>query len=228
MTLASLTGHLLASLFAVAQLLRHPRPIHPHGVALVGTLRFLTHSAPSGVTFIDRPGAAELRVTARLSRSLGTPAPFPDVVGLALRFDTENGPADVLMASTGFGVPSRFWLAPQRSPSRVRFTTLFPYRSERDPVLLGARTIAPADLPSAPDAVAAALEQTTWRLHLYHATPLGRWHPFAVLELGRVPGPTDTLDRFDPVRHRLPGAQNYRWTERLRAPSYAHVQGDTS
>lgn len=223
---ASVLGRLFASAFAGLQRLRRPRPIHPHGVALVGTLRFLTHSERSGVDFIDSPRAAELAVTARVSRSLGVPAPLPDVIGLALRFDTDAGPADVALASTGFGVPSRFWLALQRSPSRARFTTLFPYRSRRGPVLLAARTIEPGDLPSEPDALAAALEQTTWRLHLYHATPGGRWHPFAVLELGRTPGATDTAERYDPVRHLLPGAENYGWAVRLREPSYARVQGE--
>jgi hypothetical protein len=224
---SSVTGRLFSSAFGLVQRLRRPRPIHSHGVALVGTLRFVTQSSPSGVAFFDHPRVAELAVTARVSRSLGVPAPLPDVIGLALRFDTADGPADVTLASTGFGVPSRFWLAPQRSPSRARFTTLLPYRSRRGPLLLAARTIEPADLPSSPDALAAALERTTWRLRLYHATPLGQWRAVAVLELGRAPGPTDTSDRYDPVRHVLPGAKNYPWVVRLREPSYAQVQEES-
>lgn len=222
-------GRLFAGGFGVLQRLRHPRPVHPHGVALQGTMRFLTGSTPTGVEILDHPPAAEIAVTARASRSLGVPAPLPDVIGLAVRLGAPAGPADVLFASTGFGVPSRFWLAFQRSPSRARFTTLFPYRSARGPVLLAARTIEPGNLPTEPGELAAALERTTWRLRLYSASPTGLWHPFAVLELGRVAGsPLDTTDRYDPVRNPLPGSDWYPWARRAREPSYARAQERSS
>lgn len=225
---ASVIGLLLADTFLLLQRWRRPRPIHPHGVALVGTVRFLTGSAPTGLAFFDSPAFAELAVSARASRSLGLPAPLPDVIGLALRFATPAGPADVLFASTGFGVPSRFWLAFHRSPSLARFTTLFPYRSPRGPVLLAARTIEPQNLPTAPADLAAALERTTWRLRLYSATPAGRWHPFAIVELGRpAASELDTTDRYDPIRNPLPGSDWYPWERRLRDPSYSRTQEAT-
>ena len=228
-SVAAVAGRLFADAFGLLQRCRHPRPVHPHGVALQGTLRFLTGSAPTGLAVFDQPAAAELPVTARASRSLGVPAPLPDVIGLAIRLGVPDSPADILLASTGFGVPSRFWLALQRSPSRARLTTLFPYRSTRGPVLLAARTIEPEDLPTEPSALAAALERTTWRLRLYSATPTGRWHPFAILELGRAAGsPTDTADRYDPVRNPLPGSDWYPWARRVREPSYAKAQERSS
>ncbi|SFN59597.1 hypothetical protein [Mycetocola miduiensis] len=226
---ASTVGRLLAEVFSLLKRLRHPRPIHPHGVALQGTVRFLTGSAPTGVAFLDSPPAAEIAVSARVSRSIGVPSPLPDVIGLALRLATPAGAADILLASTGFGVPSRFWLALQRSPSRAKFTTLFPYRSPRGPVLLAARTIDPENLPTEPRDLAAALEHTTWRLRLYAATPTGLWHPFAVLELGRPAGsPLDRSDRYDPVSNALPGTESYPWARRVREPSYSTVQGRPS
>jgi hypothetical protein len=222
---AAVAGRLLAEIFAQLQRLRHPRPIHPHGVALEGSIRFLTGTAPTGLVFLDSPPAAEIAVSARVSRSLGVPSPLPDVIGLALRLATPAGGGDVVLASTGFGVPSRFWLALQRSPSRARFTTLFPYRSTRGPVLLAARTIEPEDLPTGLSDLAAALERTTWRLRLYSATPSGRWHPFAVLELGRPVGsPLDTSDRYDPVSNPLPGSDWYPWARQVREPSYSTIQ----
>lgn len=224
---AAIAGRLLADGFVLLQRVRHPRPVHPHGVALRGTLRFLTASASTGLPFIDSPPAAEVAVTARVSRSLGVPSPLPDVIGLAVRIATPTGSADMLFASTGFGVPSRFWLALQRSPSRARFTTLFPYRSTRGPFLLAARTIEPQDLPSDPIDLARELENTTWRLRVYAATPGGRWHPFAILELGRAPGdPPDTADRYDPLRNPLPGSTSYSWARDVREPSYDRVQGE--
>jgi hypothetical protein len=226
---AGAAGRLFAACFALLQRLRHPRPIHSRGVALEGTIRFLTGSSPTGLALFDSPPAAEIAVSARVSRSLGVPSPLPDVIGLALRLAAPTGPADVLLASTGFGFPSRFWLALQRSPSRARFTTLLPYRSTRGPVLLAARTIEPENLPTALPACAAALENTTWRLRLYSATPTGPWHPFAILELGRAAGsPLDTPDRYDPVRHPLPGFAWYRWERTVREPSYSTIQGRSS
>jgi hypothetical protein len=229
MSPSSTIGRLLAEVFSLLKRLRRPRPIHPRGVALEGTVRFLTGSAPTGVAFLDSPPSAEIAVSARVSRSLGVPSPFPDVIGLALRLATPAGAADILFASTGFGVPSRFWLAMQRSPSQARFTTLFPHRSPSGPVLLAARTIDPEDLPTELPDLAAALERTTWRLRLYAATPAGLWHPFAVLELGRSSGsPLDTSDRYDPVSNPPPGSESYPWARRVREPSYSTVQERSS
>jgi hypothetical protein len=227
-TAAGVVGRLLAEGFGLLQRIRHPRPIHPHGVALEGTVRFLTGST-TGLPVLDSPPAAEITVSARVSRSLGVPSPLPDVIGLAVRLAVPTGAADVLFASTGFGVPSRFWLAAQRSPSRARFTTFFPYRSAGGPVLLAARTIEPEDLPTGLPELAAALERTTWRLRLYSATITGRWHPFAVLELGRAAGsPVDTPDHYDPVRNLLPGSEWYAWARRVREPSYSKIQESSS
>ncbi|GGE90235.1 hypothetical protein [Mycetocola zhadangensis] len=224
LTPTGLLGGAIAGIFDTLRIVRRPRPIHPHGIALRGTLRWLTDRAPAGIDFIDHPHTSELPVTARISRSVGVPSPLPDVIGLALRFETTNRPADVLFASTGFGVPSRFWLAAHRSPSRARLTTLMPLRTPNGPILLAARTLEPEDLPTDPDELARALDETSWRLKLYHAQPLGLWHPFAIVELWREPGAVDTAERYDPVRHPLPGTSTYAWERRLREPSYLRVQ----
>ncbi|AWB86249.1 hypothetical protein [Mycetocola zhujimingii] len=227
LTPSGIAGGTLAGVFGLLRALRPPRPIHPHGVALTGSLRWLTGRGASGIDFIDHPHTSELPLTARVSRSIGVPAPLPDVIGLALRFETTGAPADLLLASTGFGVPSRFWLAAHRSPSRARLTTLMPLRTPNGPLLIAARTLEPADLPTDVGQLATRLESTSWRLKLYHATPLGHWHPFAIVELWREPGAIDTIDRYDPVRHPLPGTTTYRWERRLREPSYLSVQRHT-
>jgi hypothetical protein len=225
--LSDLGGELLRMAFRGIHLLRRPRPIHPHGVSLTGTLRWDAEGFPAGIEWIDRlPEGGTQTLRARLSRSVGLPSPLPDVLGLALRFETAAGPADLELASTGFGFPSRFWLAPQRSPSRARLTTLFPYQGSRGPVLIGARTLSPQSLPTEASDLAVALTAAPWRLRLYHAAPRGLWHPFATLELVHEPGPLDTGLRFDAVRHPLPGAGVYAWSARLREPSYRLVQAD--
>ncbi|MFU8947808.1 hypothetical protein ACLRGF_13880 [Mycetocola zhadangensis] len=224
LTPSGIVGGALAGLFDTLRALRSPRPIHPHGIALTGTLRWLTDRAPSGIDIIDHPHTSTLPLTARVSRSVGVPSPLPDVIGLAVRFDTTTGPADVLLASTGFGVPSRFWLAAHRSPSRARLTTLMPLKTPHGPLLVAARTLEPDNLPSDLGELATSLEHTSWRLKLYHASPRGHWHPFAVIELWREPGAVDTATRYDPVRHPLSGTSTYAWERRLREPSYLRVQ----
>jgi hypothetical protein len=212
-------GHILKGLFAGILAFRRPRPIHPHGVALVGHVRWIAESG-SGVRWIDQSPASRQAVTARTSRSLGVPAPLPDVVGLALRFDTDEGPADLELASTGLSVPARFALLLHGSPSRARLTTLLPYRGEYGNVLLGAVTQAPLDLPVDPQELATALRETPWRLRLLVARPFGRWHPFAELDLRSLPSGEDSPIHFDAGRHMLPGAAMPAWVWNAREPSY--------
>lgn len=193
---------------------------------LVGEITWLRPSVPSGIHWIDEPPDRPLPVTARLSRSVGLPAVLPDVIGLAMRVDAGGRPADIELASTGLGVPSRFMLLPHRSPSRARFGTLFPYRSRLGPRLICARPLPrPHPLPAGGAALDSALAADAWRLRLYHASPTGKWHPFADLALRPGADQADEHLRFDSVRRPLPGADNYAWVRAARQPSYRAVQG---
>ncbi len=216
-------GRVFRAVFGAILLVRRPKPIHAHGVVLRGRVTWRVRPparSASGLAWVDEAPPRPLEVVGRVSRSLGLPPPLPDVVGLALRVDGPAGPADLELASTGFGVPSRFWLAPQRSPSRARLGTLFPYRGTAGPVLLCARTVSPSDLPVGLDDLAARLDREPWRLTLYWATPTSRWHPFADVELARADGPRDAPLRFDAVEHPLPGVATYAWAAAVRQPSY--------
>lgn len=221
--IASLTGTLLASLFSALVRVRHPRPIHPRGVALTGEMRWLGSSG-SGIAWVDEPPGGSQRVRARASRSLGVPAPLPDVIGLALRIDDARGPVHLALASTGRGPLSRWLLTPHRSPSRAWLSTFLPYRSARGSRLLAARSLQPKALPSEPSALAAALRDTAWHLRLYVATPTGRWHPFADLVLRHEIGPLDTPARIDVGAHVPHGATVAPWIHAVRDPSYRRVQ----
>ena len=223
--LARLVGGALRLLFAAILVVRRPRPIHAKGLVLQGEITWLRGAAESGIRWIDEPPLEPQHVVARVSRSVGLPAWLPDVIGLALRIDAGGRPADLELASTGFGVPSRFVLAVHRSPSRARLGTLLPYRSERGPVVLCARTCSPVGLPGRQAALEAALTREPWRLRLYHASPTGKWHPFAELALRPAADEADEQLRFDAVRHVLPGAGTYAWTRAMREPSYRLAQG---
>lgn len=209
---------------AIKRVRRH-RPIHSRGLRLAGTVVVHDHGLSSGISWIDRPG--EGAVTARISRSAGTPDGLPDVVGLALRLHhADAGPApstfsDVLLSSTGWSFPGRFVLVPRLGVSRAPLGTMMPYRGESGPVLLAARTLRPVGLPSSLRGFARTLGDAPWQLGLYFATPRGRWQHFGTLTLRLDPTGEEKDLRFDAVLHPLAGAGTYDWARRVREPSYA-------
>jgi hypothetical protein len=221
---ARVIGAALRVLFRAILLVRRPRPIHAKGSVLRGRIHWLEGAAPAGIAWIDARPAEPVRVVARLSRSVGLPSALPDIIGLALRVDVDGTPADIELASTGIGVPSRFLLTPHRSASRATLGTLFPYRGAHGPVLLCARTISPQILPAGGDALTDALIRG-WRVRLFHATPLGKWRGFADVTLRLDEEQSDADLRFDAVRRALPGAGTYDWVRAVRQPSYRAAQG---
>lgn len=57
--------------------------------------------------------------------------------------------------------------------------------SPRGPILVCARPLTPSEpLPAGGTALDEALVREPWRLRLHHATPTGRWHPFAEARCG--------------------------------------------
>ncbi|MGC0369623.1 hypothetical protein [Microbacterium sp. SLBN-111] len=215
-------GAALGRAFAVAQRVRHPRPIHRRGVVLRGELRRIPDATPAGIAWIDDASADASPVVVRVSRSVGLPSPLPDILGLALRVVD----ADIELASTGWGVPGRFALVPRRRAERASFGILLPYRGDRGPVLLGARTVSGRPPATDPRALTGPDVGAVWTLELSHATAWGPWHPFAVIELRLDPDPDDRGLRFDAVRRPLPGARTYAWVRAARQPSYLRVQHD--
>jgi len=220
-TAARIGGDVLASAVAGLRLVRRPRPLHPHGVALSGTLTPRAHRAASGLAWLDDLDAP-LDVDARSSRGGGLPPALPDVLGLALRIPGGGGTTvDVLLASTGLSPVGRFLLAPRRALSGARLTTLMPYRGSAGPVLVGVLVDEDPALPAAAADLGRALATRPVRMRLVHATPRGRWHVAARIELTHdATGPLDTATRADPVLAAPPGDTTYPWTRRLRAPGY--------
>jgi hypothetical protein len=218
-SLSGAAGHAFAAAFKALKVVRPDRPIHPKGVALTGAIERRPGSVESGILWIDSPGTGA--VSARLSRSLGMPPGWPDILGLALRITTETGPADVLLASTAMSWPGRFLLTAHRYASNSQLTSLMPYEGSRGPVLLAVvPEVTGKGLPATPEAFRQALATTTWTLGLYHARPTGKWIRFGTLHLALDPGTPDLTTRFDPLRRPLPGAGTYKWAAKLRAPSY--------
>ncbi|AFR30461.1 hypothetical protein [Arthrobacter sp. Rue61a] len=217
----ALAGSAFAALFRAIKVVRPHRPIHPKGIRLVGTLeRDAGPREPSGIPWMDTAGSNV--VDARLSRSIGLPDAYPDIIGLAVRFTEQDKLSDTLLATTGPIGLGRFILRLRRDAASAVFSSMMPYRSDTGPVLIAARTIGgPAKLPVEPSAFRSLLGDETWILELHHGSPLGPWNRFGTLALSLADHAEDTAERFDPVLNPLPTAGTYGWTRRLREPSYA-------
>jgi len=212
-------GYGLSQVIRLIQVFRRGRPVHPTGLSLVGRVERLGGRERSGIAWIDEPG--EGAVLARLSRGLGLPEPLPDIVGLALRVTDGEASCDVLLATTGASRPGRFMVLLRRRIDKGTFGTMMPYRGPLGPVLLAARTLAPAvALPASIDGFQRTIGHETWRLRLYWARPLGPWVPFATLDLRRDPGRPDNDIRYDPMQNAPRGALTYDWSRNLRERSY--------
>jgi hypothetical protein len=222
----ALAGAAFSLIFKALKVLRPERPIHPKGTPLTGELTRdglgstgnPQHGEPSGVPWIDLPGRHA--VTARFSRSIGFPAPLPDILGLALRLEDDGGPEDVLFATTGWSWPARFALLPRRDPGKATFTTLMPYKGARGPVLLGLTTDSPGTAASGTASSGIQPSAGDWVLAMHYARPSGPWIRFGSLSLRPAPDAGDTGVRFDPVLNPLKSAGTYAWARRLRAPAY--------
>ncbi|WP_432565252.1 hypothetical protein [Kineococcus sp. SYSU DK003] len=187
---------MLSSLFRSVAAARGGKALHPRGQVRAGTLvRHGLHPA-TGVTWIDEPGRD--RVVVRFSRGAGLPAPWPDVLGLAVRVDSPDGdPWDLLLSTTlGKRLP---W--PRRDVRSGVHSSIAAFRTPGgDRVLVGARYV-------------------RGRFLLAVAAPRGPWRPFAELHL--APGAHDEPLTFEPVQHAVPGLEvSPRW-RRLREPAYA-------
>ncbi|MFD0852969.1 hypothetical protein ACFQ07_12090, partial [Actinomadura adrarensis] len=154
----------------------------------------------------------------------GLPAPLPDVLGLALRWEQETGPAELLLATTGHGLVGRHLLRPARKWSPGFYGSLLPYEANGRHVLLGALAREPA-LPADLELLARAVRRRPITLDLVVATETGPWERFGELVL-TGPARSDGSEpiRFEPARHpiaELPPAGAF---QRMREPVYAAVQ----
>lgn len=226
-TAATVLGRVLALAMAALLVFRRPRPIHATGLVLTGRVRWRPPGPTvSGVRWIDSRGAGGTdAVEARISRGGGFPAALPDLIGLAVRFGTDEGDADLLVSGTGSRFPWRFLLQPRWTTARQTMSTVMPYRGTAGPVVLAARTRRPRRMSASFERIAGELRADPWIVDLAFSGVRGRWHRFAELELQPGGGPLDTdRVRFDPMLHPLPGADIYPWTRLLREPSYLRAR----
>ncbi|MCD4532479.1 hypothetical protein LRP67_00035 [Nocardioides sp. cx-169] len=163
---------------------------------------------PLGVEFLDTVSTDEVLV--RQSRAIGLPTALPDIHGLAVRVTNPDGShGDLLFATTGLGRLTRHVLTFSKEQYGRPATTLLPYRTAAGPVLLAARASGDASV------------------EILCAVGEGEWRHLADLRLTQTLA-DDQVISFDPVRHRLPGLEQYDWVRRLRAPAYEEARESRS
>jgi hypothetical protein len=203
--LATFVGRVLGGAFFLLGKARGRKALHPRGEVMKGLIARRSAVGRTGVPWLDEAGTDQVAV--RFSRSLGLPAPDPDILGMALRIPTQSGRfGDVLLATTGTGLLGRYVLLPTRRHGLRAYTSLFPYRTLAGPLLLAA-------IPTA---------GSSRQYELVYATPTGPWRPFGTLEVTQTTYRGHDLDlSFDPVLNVVPGLETYHWAAELRRFSYA-------
>jgi hypothetical protein len=202
---ATCTGWALGGAFFLLGKARARKALHPRGEVLHGLIDRHGSTGRTGVAWLDEAGTDDVEV--RFSRSLGLPAPHPDILGLALRIPVVPGQfGDVLLATTGTGFLGRYVLLPARQHAVRAYSSLFPYRTMAGPLLLAA-------IPTAGN---------PRHFELAHSRPKGPWLSFGTLEVTETAHPDHDPDlSFDPVLNVIPGLDSYDWAARLRRFAYA-------
>jgi hypothetical protein len=196
--------------------LRHARLFHPSGVLATGTIERV---APPNEGLPVPSGD----VVGRVSKAVGLPDSWPDIVGLAWRMtDPESGrPWDVLLASTlGDGI-GRVLLRPVATWSDVSFTSLMPLRYRDGLWWVRARMTTVLDAAGLP--LSAAEDRIAGgglEFDIEQAAGTGEFHPLAKLTLSaRAPRGEDVS--FDPTRNSAPGVRLFPgWLTDFREAAY--------
>ena len=120
-------GRAAAGLFGAASFVRRKRSLHPNGIGFEATLT-IDPQRTLGAELLDRAG--EHRCVVRLSRAIGLPERWRDILGLAVRvLDADRRiRQDLLFSSVaGDGTVARHVLAPTRSFVDRPLSSVLPY-----------------------------------------------------------------------------------------------------
>jgi hypothetical protein len=194
---------------------RRGKPMHPRGAVFGGVLERHGSRPERGVPWLD--AEATDRVVVRLSRGAGLPAPWPDLLGLAIRLPGPE-PVDLLLTTTGRGMLTRLIPVPRRDSAAV-YSSIMAYRSDAGPLRIAALPQQDG-VPSDPGPLAGAVLRENVRFTLAVARGLGPWLPFARLTVVDPAEPLDPDVRFDAVVHPPPGLVADGPMARFRAPAY--------
>ena len=206
----ALPGAVLGALSGVAGAIRRDKALHPIGHHGTGRLEVTDPDPSLGIDVLRETGSHPCE--ARWSRSMGLPAGWPDIEGMALRLrgaGPDGADADLLFASTGQSAWSRYLLTLRGPGTFGPQTTLLPVKA-------GGRAVVFRITPVVAEDEADDLPPAAYALEVARGS--GPWEP-----LGRVEvtwGRDDVSERFDPVARPLAGIEQFRFVTTLREPAY--------
>jgi hypothetical protein len=208
-----LTGwpaHGFSAIFSTMARLRRAPAVHPRAVTFAAQLTVCREMPlfPQG----------DYRATVRLSKGAGTPGRWPDVLGLALRFQPLNttDPCDLLFSSAGGGLLSRWLPVPGADWGSVRYGTLAPYESAGRWWWLMLTPSGPVGHASVHELEDSA--PSSFTLHISGGTAV--WLPVGRLDLRERLEDIDLI--FDPVLNHPYGAfPAPSWLRELRERAYS-------
>jgi hypothetical protein len=202
---------------------RRGKPMHPRGAVFDGLLERRggpPGEEPFGVPWLD--AVATDAVVVRISRGAGLPAPWPDLLGLAVRVPSAGGAVDLLLTTTGSRPLTRLVPVPRRDAAAV-YSSIMAYRSDAGALRIAAFPRQDG-VPSDPAPLAGEVDRAGVCFTLAVARGRGAWRPFAALTLTASAEPLDPDVRFDAVRRPPPGLVPDGPMARFRAPAYAAAQ----
>ncbi|MBO0681007.1 phosphodiesterase [Mycolicibacterium sp. S2-37] len=194
--------------------IRHRRLFHPSGVLVRGRIERV---APAGEGLPMESGD----VIGRISKGVGLPRATPDVAGLAWRTQTDAGPWDVLLASTGGGGLSRVLLRPAASWGDAFFSSLMPFGYNGGTWWVRARLTTELDVPGLSlDAITGSVARGELAFDVEQAAGTGEFRPLARLSFTEVVPPDRDLS-FDPTLNSAPGVDLLPgWLTTFRRSAY--------
>jgi hypothetical protein len=198
--------------------IRRRRIFHPVGVMANGTIERL--AAPK-----DGLPVESSEITGRVSKGVGLPGPLPDIIGLAIRLPPlpfAPTPWDILMASAGSGVLTRFALRPVAS-WRAPMSSLMPLRHGGKYWWVRAKmasTLEGSGLSL--DKIADKIDSDGIDYEIDQAAGTSEFQPLARVRLHQVISVGATNDvAFDPTTHTAPDVKLApEWLTEIRRRSY--------
>jgi hypothetical protein len=202
---------------------RRGKPMHPRGAVFDGLLERRgtpPGEEPFGAPWLDAVGTDA--VVVRMSRGTGIPAPWPDLLGLAVRVPSAGGVVDLLLTTAGSGPLTRRVPVPRRDAAAV-YSSIMAYRSDAGALRIAAFPRQDG-VPSDPVPLATEVDRADVCFTLAVARGRGAWRSFASLTLTASAEPLDPDIRFDAVRRPPPGLVPDGPMARFREPAYVAAQ----
>ncbi|MFC9975108.1 hypothetical protein ACFVH6_29825 [Spirillospora sp. NPDC127200] len=199
--------------FEAAARLRRGRAVHRRGRTYAGTLRVTSDLGPL-------EAERTYDVVARLSKGASTPGGVPDILGIALRVPTGDGPVDLLFASAGRPPLLRHLLVLRSSYTQGTYSTLVPYEAGGRTLVLGLLPTTRRNVGTEDEELNAEVAVAPLTFALAAAPLTGTWQTRGVLEV-RQPPVQELPDAFDPQLNSVPGLRPAGPFQTVRRWAYA-------